>query len=121
MKTTSIDSLRRTSLWIALITCAALGFGTGAVAADPGSVRIADPAETAGAGVALPDKGESAEAAFQKLDVGGKGYVTTEDVAHLPGFAHAFQAADVKHSGRLSLNEFRKAWSMYTTHQGTQG
>lgn len=121
MKRTPSDLLQRKRLWMALVLGAAFGASGVAVGADQGAARTADPSEAATAISTAPGKAESADSAFKKLDIGGKGYVTAEDVAQMPGFDKAFQAADVKRSGRLTLNEFRKAWSMYTTQKGPQG
>jgi len=61
----------------------------------------------------VPSKSDSADAAFNKLDRSGKGYVTWEDVAGLPNFASAFANADSTHLGRLNLVGFTKAWTAY--------
>jgi len=61
----------------------------------------------------VPDKSDSAETAFKKLDRSRKGYVTLEDVAVLPGFATAFTNADSSHLGRLNLIGFTRAWTAY--------
>ncbi len=57
----------------------------------------------------MPSRTESADSAWQKL--GSKGYVTKDDVKDLSGFS--FDAADANHDGRLSQDEFRRAWSTY--------
>ena len=124
MKMTFSEQWRK-PLSMALLLCGAWGLAVSA-AADEDTARTAEPAamdsgKDAGmdAGKAIaPGKAESAVSAFKKLDAGSKGYITMDDVAQLPGFDKAFQAADTKHSGRLTLNEFKKAWSLYTGNKG---
>jgi hypothetical protein len=60
-----------------------------------------------------PKKLESAESVFRELDVNKRGYVTREDTKDLLGFEDAFRAVDKRNSGRLTLNQFRRAWSIY--------
>jgi hypothetical protein len=62
----------------------------------------------------IPGKAELPDAAFKKLDAGGKGYVSKEDVRGLSGFEKSFQLADADKDGKLSPAEFRKAWAHYT-------
>jgi len=62
----------------------------------------------------IPSKAELPDAAFKKLDAGGKGYVSHEDVRELNGFDQAFLQADVDKDGKLSPAEFNKAWAYYT-------
>ena len=62
----------------------------------------------------IPSKAELPEAAFKKLDAGGKGYVSKEDVRVLSGFDKSFELADANKDGKLSPEEFRKAWANYT-------
>ena len=40
--------------------------------------------------------------------------VTQEDAKVLSGFDQAFQANDANHDGKLTADEFNKAWSMYS-------
>lgn len=61
-----------------------------------------------------PSKAELADSAFKKLDVGGKGYVTRDDVRGLDGFGKVFDEFDVGRSGHLNAAEFKKAWTIYT-------
>jgi hypothetical protein len=70
------------------------------------------PAE--GMKIAAPSKAETADAAFKKLDASGKGYVTMDDTKSLSGFDKAFQSADMNHDGKLTADEFKKAWQDYT-------
>ena len=62
----------------------------------------------------IPNKAELPDAAFKKLDAGGKGYVSKEDIKGLSGFEKSFQLADANRDGRLDAAEFRKAWADYT-------
>jgi hypothetical protein len=62
----------------------------------------------------IPSKAELPDAAFKKLDAGGKGYVSKEDARELNGFDPAFQQADVNKDGKLSPAEFDKAWGYFT-------
>ena len=62
----------------------------------------------------IPSKAELPDAAFKKLDAGGKGYVSREDIKGLSGFEKSFQLADANKDGKLNAAEFRKAWADYT-------
>jgi hypothetical protein len=62
----------------------------------------------------IPSKAELADAAFKKLDAGGKGYVSKEDVRELSGFDKSFELADRNKDGKLTPEEFGKAWANYT-------
>ncbi|MBL8484223.1 MAG: EF-hand domain-containing protein [Rhodocyclaceae bacterium] len=68
-----------------------------------------------------PGKSETADSAFLKLDIKSKGYVTKDDTKVLEGFDKSFTKHDDKRDGKLSLAEFRKAWSMYTGQAGPTG
>jgi Ca2+-binding EF-hand superfamily protein len=61
-----------------------------------------------------PSKSETADSAFKKLDATSKGYLTRDDAKAMPGFDPAFQSADANHDGKLSNDEFKKAWTSYT-------
>jgi Ca2+-binding EF-hand superfamily protein len=62
----------------------------------------------------VPSKQEIPAMAFDKLDPGKRGFVTRADVANLPGFESAFQQADENNDGRLSQDEFARAWEIYS-------
>jgi hypothetical protein len=79
-------------------------------ATEPGKATA--PADTMK--MAAPSKAETADAAFKKLDASGRGYVTIDDTKSLSGFDKAFQGADANHDGKLSSDEFKKAWQDYT-------
>ena len=92
---------------------------TGSYGATPGapSGQSMNPSGTgsmSSANVIPPNKSETADSAFKKLDASNKGYVTRDDAKSVSGFDRAFQAADADHDGKLSNNEFKKAWSSFT-------
>lgn len=62
---------------------------------------------------ALPSDLLSADAVFDELDTGRRGYVTRADTKDLLGFGDAFRAADSRRSGKLTRAQFRKAWAIY--------
>jgi hypothetical protein len=68
---------------------------------------------TSAKGIA-PSKSEMSDSAFKKLDASNKGYVTRDDAKSLSGFDNSFQAADSDHDGKLTVDEFKKAWTSYT-------
>ena len=61
-----------------------------------------------------PSKSETADSAFKKPDSSNKGYVTRDDAKSVSGFDRTFQAADTDHDGKLSNDEFKKAWTSFT-------
>jgi len=90
-------------------------------ATPPSTSTATQPAPNASAGksimdtkVAAPSKAESPDTAFRKLDYSGKGYVTKDDTSALSGFEKAFQDNDANHDGKLTADEFRKAWSEFS-------
>jgi hypothetical protein len=62
----------------------------------------------------IPNKAETASSAFEKLDASRLGYVTKDEVAKLDGFDKAFTQADKNKDGKLSQDEFKVAWAIYT-------
>lgn len=101
------------SLSWAILLCA--GMGTAAAADNPPTAGANDPSKAmAPDSGAAPSKAEPAAAAFKKLDATGKGYVTMDDTKSLSGFDKAFQSNDANHDGKLSSDEFTKAWQEFT-------
>jgi len=49
----------------------------------------------------IPNKAELPDAAFKKLDAGGNGYVSKEDIRGMSGFEKSFQLADANKDGKL--------------------
>ncbi|WP_265942508.1 EF-hand domain-containing protein [Dechloromonas sp. A34] len=62
---------------------------------------------------ALPSDLKSADAVFDELDVGRRGYVTRHDTKDLLGFGEAFRSVDSRRSGKLTRAQFRRAWAIY--------
>jgi len=56
---------------------------------------------------------KSADAVFNELDVSRRGYVTPQETKDLIGFGDAFRAVDTKGAGKLTREQFRKAWALY--------
>jgi Ca2+-binding EF-hand superfamily protein len=61
-----------------------------------------------------PNKAETASSAFEKLDTSRLGYVTKDEAAKLDGFDKVFTQADKNKDGKLSQDEFKVAWAIYT-------
>ena len=108
------SSLKALSILAALT---ASGFGSVASAADVGSQPLTAPGAMSDMKPIPPSRSELPDAAFKKLDVAGKGYVTRDDAQQLDGFNAAFNRADVNHDGRLDQDEFKRAWAMYAGPQ----
>ncbi|MFO1304072.1 MAG: EF-hand domain-containing protein [Burkholderiales bacterium] len=60
-------------------------------------------------GMRSPSRTDSADAAYRSLDSSNRGYLQKSDVQGLSGFN--FDQADTNHDGRLTKDEFSKAWS----------
>ena len=56
----------------------------------------------------------TASAEDKKLDASNKGYVTRDDAKSVEGFDRSFQSADANHDGKLTSDEFKKAWTSFT-------
>ena len=116
-------------LVLALTTAACLGSGVAVAqsntpagttgAAPSGSTAPSGVTSTPGAmkgssadQVSMPTKTDSASSAFNKLSTKHPGYVSSEDVAKLPGFD--FKSADKNNDGKLDQSEFNEAWTKYS-------
>ncbi len=123
----TITSNEASSLLVAGLLSTGIAFAGIANAADtpataaPSTSTATQPAPNASAGksimdtkAAAPSKAESPDTAFRKLDYSGKGYVTKDDTSALSGFEKAFQDNDANHDGKLTADEFRKAWSEFS-------
>jgi hypothetical protein len=122
------SSKQTSALLAAILLSAGIGCVGVAVAADtpaaaaPPASTSAQPATNAAKPMApametkatAPSKAESPDTAFKKLDAGTKGYVTKDDAKSLSGFEKAFQDNDANHDGKLSADEFKKAWSEFS-------
>jgi EF hand len=60
----------------------------------------------------VPSMTEGSLIAFEKLDANHRGYLTRSDTDRLSGHVD-FDAADLNHDGRLSIDEFQRAWADY--------
>ncbi len=90
-------------------------YGGAALAAGESTTAPATPGASMGTTPMAPSKSETADSAFKKLDAGSKGYVTHEDTKALPGFEAMFDKFNTKHDGKLTRDEFARAWTSYVT------
>ena len=113
----------RKPLLSALMLAGALGYASAGMtqSTDNASAMTAQPPASPGspsypAGIEVeaivPHRSDTSDAAFDKLDIDGKGFVTEDDAAALPGFD--FRSADIDHDGKLGPEEFRDAWMNYS-------
>lgn len=110
---TAFEPFNKSHIYAAVLACLSVTGSLQVNAADDTGAQLKNQVVTGNANSSVPDKSDSAETAFKKLDRSGKGYVTLEDVAVLPGFATAFTNADSSHLGRLNLVGFTRAWTAY--------
>jgi hypothetical protein len=120
------ELLHRKPLVLALALAGAVGVAGTAFAQQPytsptspssatSPSKSADTAAGMSSKAGMPSKTDTSDAAWQKL--GSKGYVSKDDVKDLSGFS--FESADANSDGRLSQDEFRKAWSTYSGASGS--
>jgi hypothetical protein len=114
MNLVSLQERRR--MRVALVAAAgiAIGLCCTTLAADPMAKSEPAPAATDEPKPIPPSRSELPDSAFRKLDVAGKGYVTRDDTKELEGFDAVFQQNDGNHDGRLTHDEFKRAWSTYS-------
>jgi len=110
---TAFRFLNRSHIYAVVLACVSVTGSLQVNAADDTGAKLEGQVVTGNADSSVPNKSDSAETAFQKLDRSGKGYVTLEDVAVLPGFDTAFTNADSSHLGRLNLIGCTRAWTAY--------
>jgi hypothetical protein len=116
-KRTQRRYLQQHTLLSAMVVAASVGMAGAVLAADVSADKPTTPVTTAAQAIA-PSRAETADAAFKKLDVGGKGYVTKDDVKVVAGFDKMFDDNDANHDGRLAMDEFKKAWTAYSGNKG---
>ncbi|MGI8895943.1 MAG: hypothetical protein ACR2HE_09890 [Casimicrobiaceae bacterium] len=85
----------------------------GTATTPSGTPQSAAPGQTTGM-AKMPTKSDNTQSAFKMLDPANRGYVTREEMDRLSGFS-GFDAADANRDGRLTNEEFSKAWSTYGT------
>ena len=111
-----ISTLATNAAFAVVVALGAIGTSSNAVAQDGPSVK---PDSRTGPVPAIPPTGgglsptpfDSAETLFNRFDAGRTGYLTKDQVQTLDGFS--FEAADLNHDGRLTADEFNRAWSDY--------
>lgn len=110
----NVSSIKALSL---LAAFALLGVGNALATADVASKPLTAPGALSDVKPIPPSRSELPDAAFKKLDVSGKGYVTRDDAHELEGFDAVFDRNDLNHDGRLDPAEFKRAWAMYAGPQ----
>jgi Ca2+-binding EF-hand superfamily protein len=98
----------------AALALGALGLAGLGFAQSTSSVNSSGTGSTSSAKAIPPSKAETADSAFKKLDAADKGYVTRDDAKSVEGFDRTFQSADANHDGKLTGDEFKKAWTTFT-------
>lgn len=114
MRDVSLGLLGATAAWLILTSTAAWPQTSADMATPVALVAPAAASRLAPAQKIVPDRGDTAEIAFAKLDVAQRGFVTIVDVFPLEGFDGAFLRADANADGRLDVIEFERAWRIYT-------
>ena len=122
---THARSFRRSALTLALAAVAGVALAqTPSTSPSPTTPSAANPpAATSGmttpsanptgaapsATAQMPSRTDSADAAWKSLDTANRGFLSKSDVQGLDGIS--FDQADTNKDGRLSKEEFAKAWS----------
>ena len=126
-----ISNFKRSSLISAMLASVAIGTAGIATAQDSGTAgsgqaggsvqgpagmkpQTGPVAGTPSKSAMYPARTDSVDTAFTRLDAGGKGYVTKDQTQAMDGFNKSFEAADMNHDGRLTRDEFNKAWTDYS-------
>jgi hypothetical protein len=113
------ESVQHNRVLTTLLVAGLATFG-GACFAQGTTTAPAAPAATVDAKPMPPSKSEMADSAFKKLDTAGEGYVTRDDTKGLPGFDLVFDKFDAKHDGKLTADQFAKAWTAYVSTKVSQ-
>ena len=110
----------QTSTLVAAIalTLASTAFAQSSTSPTGAQGQSGAPSATAGqqGQAARVNPNESAETAFRTLDSENRGYITKTDTDRVSGFS--FDKADTNSDGRLSSDEFSKAWSSQGSRSG---
>ena len=114
MRDGSLGLLAAIAAWLLLTSTNAWPQSSADMATKVAHVAPAAAARLAPAARIVPDPADTAEAAFDKLDLMQRGFVTLIDVASLEGFDGVFFRADANQDGRLDAMEFDRAWQLYT-------
>lgn len=115
-----VSLLHRNVLLGVMFAFCAIGVAGTAVAQNSPSVenqnRPGPPAAIPPTGGGLaPTPFDSADTLFNRFDANRRGYLTKDQVQGLDGFL--FEAADLNHDGKLSADEFSKAWNDYSRNK----
>jgi len=111
---------QHTMLAIALCTLATTAFAQSTTPQNPMSTPSATPPATTtapaattppptGSSMRMPSRTESADTAFRSLDSANRGFLSKSEVQGLDGIS--FDQADTNKDGRLSKEEFERAWA----------
>ena len=117
-------SLSQRNLVGTILACCAIGIAGTTIAQD--SLSGADqaaPQNRPGLTPATPPTGnaltptafDSADTVFNRFDTSRRGYLTKDQLQKLDGFP--FEDADLNHDGRLTADEFSKAWADYSRNK----